>query len=179
MHEEHRRDDFLISTDPDRLDLTAVHAFLSSTYWARGVALEVVARSLRHSLCFGLYQGERQIGLARVITDRATFGYVADVYVLDPYRGQGLAKWLMTCVLAHPDLRTVRRLMLATRDAHGLYSAFGFRPLRAPGEHLEWRPAAANSVGRAESDSAAVIAGGGARCEAGPEDGEQGHGREG
>lgn len=140
MHEEHRRGDFLISTDPGRLDVAAVHAFLSGTYWARGVAIEIVARSLRNSLSFGLYLGERQVGLARVITDRATFGYVADVYILEPYRGLGLAKWLMTCVVNHPDLQTVRRLLLATRDAHPLYAAFGFRPLRAPNDHLELRP---------------------------------------
>ncbi len=162
MHEEYRRGDFLISTDPVRLDVAAVHAFLSSTYWARGVAIEIVARSLRNSLSFGLYLGERQIGLARVITDRATFGYVADVYVLEAYRGLGLAKWLMTCVVDHPDLQTVRRLLLATRDAHPLYAAFGFRPLRAPEDHLELRPPGA-IPGECEA-VASQSAGAGASC---------------
>lgn len=139
MHQEYRRDEFQISTDPARLDVNAVHAFLSATDWARGVAIEVVTRSLHHSLSFGVYDGERQIGLARVITDRATFGYIADVYILQPYRGRGLAKWLMECVLEHPDLQTARRLVLATRDAHGLYAPFGFRPLKAPEDHMERR----------------------------------------
>jgi GNAT superfamily N-acetyltransferase len=139
MHEEYRRGDFLISTDPARLDIRAVHAFLASTYWAKGVPLEVVARSLQYSLSFGVYHDGQQIGLARVITDRATFGYVADVYILEPYRGRGLAKWLVECVVGHPDLQTVRRLLLATRDAQGLYTPFGFRPLKAPEEHLERR----------------------------------------
>jgi len=139
MHMECHRGDFAISTDPALLDAAAVHAFLITTPWARGATLETVARSLQHSLCFGLYHHRRQIGLARVITDRATFGYVADVYVLESHRGRGLAKWLIECVVAHPDLQTVRRLVLATQDAHGLYAPFGFRPLRAPEDHLELR----------------------------------------
>lgn len=129
-----------ISTDPARLDVAAVHAFLAGTYWARGVSRDVVERSLRHSLCFGVYAGGRQVGLARVITDRATFGYVADVYVLEEYRGRGLAKRLIECIVAHPELQTVRRLLLATRDAHGLYTPFGFKPLARPQDHLERRP---------------------------------------
>lgn len=139
QHTEHRRGEFLITTDPDRLDVRAVHAFLSTTSWARGVSLEAVERSLRHSLCFGVFHEDRQIGLARVITDRATFGYLADVYILEPYRGRGLATWLVRCVVEHPDLQTVRRLLLATRDAHGLYRPLGFQPLKAPGDHLELR----------------------------------------
>lgn len=136
-HLEFRLGEFLISTDPAKLDADAVHAFVSRTYWAKGVAREVVEKSLRHSLCFGMYHEGRQIGLARVITDRATFGYLADVYVLEQYRGRGLAKWLVSCILAHPHLQGLRSLRLATRDAHGLYRQFGFTELKHPEEHLE------------------------------------------
>jgi len=139
MSADYHRGDFLISTDPALLDIPAVHAFLAGTDWARGVTSETVARSLQHSLSFGLYHGRQQIGLARVITDRATFGYLADVYILEAYRGRGLAKWLIACVVGHPELQTVRRLLLATHAAHGLYAPFGFRPLRAPADHLELR----------------------------------------
>jgi GNAT superfamily N-acetyltransferase len=131
---------FRVSTDPAELDAGAVHAFLSQTEWARGVGRDVIERSLRHSLCFGLYIRERQIGLARVITDRATFGYLADVYVIEEFRGRGLGQWLIESVLAHPELQTVRRLLLATRDAHDLYTRFGFAPLARPEDHLERRP---------------------------------------
>jgi len=139
-HLEFRHGEFLISTDPARLDVAAIHAFLSRTDWAKGVARELVERSLRHSLCFGMYHQGRQIGLARVITDRATFGYLADVYVLEEYRGRGLGKWLVRCVLAHPELQGLRSLRLATRDAHGLYRQFGFTALKHPQDHLERRP---------------------------------------
>ncbi len=140
MPYECRQADFLISTDPARLDPEAVHAFLTRTYWAAGVAPEVVARSLRHSLCFGLYHQDRQIGLARLITDYATFGYLADVYVLEPWRGRGLGQWLVGCLVRHPEVRRLRSVRLATRDAHGLYRRFGFTPLEHPDHHLEWRP---------------------------------------
>ena len=137
-----RRDGFEISTDPGRLDVGAVHAFLAQMPWSPGVARDVVERALRHSLCFGVYRAEAQIGLARVITDFATFGYVADVYLLPEFRGRGLARWLMRCIMAHPDLRTVRRLLLTTSTAPGLYLKLGFQPVRNPGGHLEWRPQA-------------------------------------
>ena len=115
-----------LSNDPARLDVDAIHAFLTRSYWARGVSRERVARSLERSLCFGLFDGERQIGFARVITDRVTFGYLCDVYVLEAQRGRGLGKRLVEAVRAHPDLRDLRRLLLKTRDAHGLYEQFGF-----------------------------------------------------
>jgi GNAT superfamily N-acetyltransferase len=134
---EHRRDGFLVSTDPARLDLDVVHGFLTRSYWARGVPRAVVERALRHSLCFGLYEGERQIGFARAVTDRATFAYLADVFVLDSHRGRGLGKWLMECVRRHPDLQGLRRWALVTRDAHGLYRPFGFGPLAHPDRWLE------------------------------------------
>lgn len=139
-HLEFHQGEFLVSTDPTRLDVDAIHAFLSRTYWAEGVAREVVERSLRHSLCFGLYHQGRQIGLARVITDHATFGYLADVYVLEEFRGRGLAKWLMRCILAHPELQSLRSLRLATRGAQALYRQFGFTALKHPEHHLERRP---------------------------------------
>ena len=118
-----------ISTDPARLDLDAIHAYLARSYWAAGITRERVARALERSLCFGLFDGARQIGFARVVTDAATFAYLADVYVLEEYRGQGLGKRLVDAVRAHPDLADLRRFLLWTRDAHGLYEQFGFRRL--------------------------------------------------
>jgi len=134
---EARQDSFLISTDPGRIDLQAVHAYLTRSYWSEGVPIEVVERSIRGSLCFGLYDDARQIGFARVITDAATFAYLADVYVLESHRGQGLAKWMMSVIMAHPDVQGLRRFTLATKDAHGLYAQYGFTPLRAPDRHME------------------------------------------
>jgi GNAT superfamily N-acetyltransferase len=116
----------VIRTEPERLDVDAIHAFLTRSYWAKGVSRERVARSLEGSLCFGAFDGERQIGFARVVTDRVTFGYLCDVYVLEEHRGRGLGKRLVEAVRAHPDLRGLRRLLLKTRDAHGLYEQFGF-----------------------------------------------------
>jgi GNAT superfamily N-acetyltransferase len=125
-----RRGDYLISTDPERLDLELVHRFLSEeAYWSPGVARDLVERSIEHSLNFGLYHGDDQVGFARVVTDYATFAWVADVFVLEAHRGQGLGKWLMRTVAEHPELRTLRRWLLATVDAHGLYRPLGFKGL--------------------------------------------------
>ena len=135
--QEYRNGNFVISTDPARLDVEAIHAFLTQSYWAAGIPRDLVARALRHALCFGVYDGERQIGLARVISDFATYAYIADVYLLDPYRSRGLGKWLMACVMSHPDLQGLRRWSLATRDAHGLYRQFGFTELAKPERHME------------------------------------------
>ena len=138
MPEEYRKGAFTISTDPARLDIDAIHAFLSqSSYWAEGVPRDVVTRAVAHSLCFGVYDGDRQIGLARVVTDRATYAYLCDVYILEDYRGNGLGKWLIECVGAHPDLQGLRRFTLATRDAHSLYARFGWQPLKSPERHME------------------------------------------
>jgi GNAT superfamily N-acetyltransferase len=134
---ERRRDRFRISTDPADLDVSAIHAYLSRSYWAEGIPTEVVAKSLAGSLCFGLYEDRRQIGLARVITDRATYAYLCDVYVLEEYRGQGLGHWLMASAMAHPDLAGLRRFSLVTRDAHALYAPLGFTPLAQPDRHME------------------------------------------
>jgi GNAT superfamily N-acetyltransferase len=141
LFHEWRREGYLVSTDPGRLNLGVIHSFLKGSYWARGVPLEVVGRSVENSLCFGLYRGEEQVGFARVVTDRATFAYLADVFVLEGYRGRGLGKWLMEVVLSHPDLRDLRRWMLATADAHGLYRGYGFRELGSPEIFMERKDA--------------------------------------
>ena len=120
------RDAFVVSTDPERLDFEAIHAYLSRSYWSTGVPRETVERAAAGSLAFGLYEGDAQIGYARAITDRTTFAYLADVYVLDAYQGRGLGAWLMECVLAHPDLQGLRRLLLTTQDAHAFYERAGF-----------------------------------------------------
>ena len=130
-------DEFEISTDGARVDVPAVHAFLTASYWARGVPLAVVEHSVHNSMCFGIYRGHEQLGFARVITDRATFAYLADVYVLPEFRGRGLAKWLMECILSHPDLQGLRRWSLVTLDARPLYQKFGFRALATPERWME------------------------------------------
>jgi GNAT superfamily N-acetyltransferase len=124
---EWRRSPYLVSTDKQRVDLAVVHGFLTTAYWSEGIPLEVVRHAIEHSLVFGVYAGDHQAGLARVITDYATFAYVADVFILDAYRGQGLGLWLMECVIAHPHLQSLRRWTLFTRDAHGLYEKVGFQ----------------------------------------------------
>ncbi len=134
---EIKRNQFCISTDSARLDLQAMHAFLSRAYWAEGIPIETVQKAVEGSLCFGLFDGARQIGLARVITDRATFAYLCDVYVLEEYRGLGLGKWLMEAVRDHSDLQNLRRFALVTRDAHGLYEKFGFTGLKDATRHME------------------------------------------
>jgi ribosomal protein S18 acetylase RimI-like enzyme len=136
---EHHRGEFTVSTDRARLDLAAVHEFLSTSYWAPGIPLEIVRRSIDHSLCFGVYAGERQVGFARVITDQATFAYLADVYILEEYRGRGLGRWLLECILGHPALQGVRRITLVTRDAHELYRKVGFADVAEPANYMEIR----------------------------------------
>jgi GNAT superfamily N-acetyltransferase len=128
---------FSISTDPAQMDIDAVHAYLTRSYWAEGIPRAVVAKSVEGSLCFGLFDGSRQIGFARVITDRSTFAYLCDVYVLEDYRGRGLGKKLMKAVCGHPDLQGLRRFVLITRDAHGLYDQFEFTPLKDPSRYME------------------------------------------
>jgi GNAT superfamily N-acetyltransferase len=137
-HEVARQGDFLISTDPSLLDVPLIHDFLANrSYWATGRPLEVVRRSIDNSLCFGLYERGRQVGFARVVTDRATFAWLCDVVVLEAYRGRGLAKWLIGCVMRHPALQGLRRVLLGTRDAHGLYERYGFTPLAEPARFME------------------------------------------
>ena len=132
---EHRNAEFVISTDNERLDLDLVHGFLTECYWARGIPREVVDRSIENSLCFGVYRDGKQVGFARVISDSATYAYIGDVFVLESYRGRGLGKWLMECIMQHPELQGLRRWGLVTQDARGLYSPFGFTLLKTPGRH--------------------------------------------
>jgi len=127
-----------VSDDPARLDLAAIHAYLVRSYWAPDIPRAVVERSIRHSLPFGAYRADgAQVGFARVISDRATFAYLSDVYVLEEERGRGLGKFLMECVHAHPELQGLRRWLLVTRDAHGLYERFGWRVVPEPERHME------------------------------------------
>ena len=126
-----------ISTDPTRIDIDAVHAYLTRAYWCEGISKDLLAKAIAGSLCFALLDGDRQIGFARVVTDRATFAYLCDVYVLEEYAGQGLGKRLMQEVQSHPDLQGLRRFVLVTRDAHGLYKQFGFEPLKSPNSYME------------------------------------------
>ena len=123
-----------ISTDPARLDVGLIYRFLSTSYWAQGRPREIVERSIRHSICFGAYDGERQVAFGRVITDRAVFAYLADIFVIPEYRGRGISKILVRAMLDHPDLSDVRVVMLRTRDAQGLYRQFGFTEIPEAGE---------------------------------------------
>jgi GNAT superfamily N-acetyltransferase len=135
---EYRRGEFMISTSGERLNLDVIYEFLTNCYWAKGIPREVVARSIAHSLCFGVYDGGgSQVGFARVVSDFSTVAYLGDVFVLDSHRGRGLSKWLMECVMQHPALQNLRRWILLTRDAHGLYSRVGFTPLKAPERYME------------------------------------------
>lgn len=133
MAEEWRRDEYAISTDPARLNVALIHEHLSTaTYWAVGRPREAVERSIANSLAFGVYKGNQQVGFARVITDYATFAWLADVFVLPAFQGQGLGKWLMEVITGHPRLQGLRRWMLGTRDAHRLYAQYGFMSLDVP-----------------------------------------------
>lgn len=134
---ERRRGDYLVSDDRSKIDLEAVHAFLARSYWAEGIPREILERAIANSLCFGVYEGGRQVGFARAITDRATYAYLADVFLLESHRGLGLARLLMSAIAEHPELRGLRRWGLVTRDAQGLYAKYGFRPLANPSRHME------------------------------------------
>ncbi|QKJ29842.1 GNAT family N-acetyltransferase [Mucilaginibacter mali] len=129
---------FHISTDNSLLDFDTICNFLQNdSYWAKGIPPERLRLSIDNALCFGIYDVKKQIGFARVITDKATFAYIADVFVLDEYRGMGLSKWLMQTIMAHPDLQGLRRWSLATADAHGLYEQFGFTVISKPERWME------------------------------------------
>lgn len=129
--------EFTITTERERLDVDAIHAYLTRAYWSEGVPRETVARAIANSVCFGVFRGSEQIGLARVVTDSATYAYLCDVYILEEYRGKGLGTWLMECVMGHASIQGLRRFSPATRDAHGLYRKFGFRELAKPQSQME------------------------------------------
>ena len=130
MFYEVEKSGFLISTDKSKLDTGAIHDYLSKeSYWSKNIPLQTVLKSIEGSICFGLYQQQQQIGFARVVTDGAIFGYIADVFILKEFRGRGLSKWLMKTILEHPGLQGFRRWMLGTKDAHGLYEQFGFKSI--------------------------------------------------
>lgn len=137
MVHEWRRGEYSISTDKGRLDVALIHGFLTMSYWAAGVPMDVVKRSIEHSLAFGVFKEDQQVGFARVITDYATFAYLGDVFILEPFRGRGLSKWLMEVIVGHPELQGLRRWMLLTRDAHGLYRQVGFTEPSHPERYME------------------------------------------
>jgi N-acetylglutamate synthase-like GNAT family acetyltransferase len=131
---EWKQAEFTVTDRREDLDIETIHNFLRESYWAKGIPRTIVEKAVNNSLCFGLYHHSKQIGFGRAVSDRATFAYLADVFVVPAYRGRGLGKWLVSCVLAHPELQGLRRWTLATRDAHGLYEQNGFVALRKP----EW-----------------------------------------
>jgi len=129
---ETHKDNYIVSTDPARLDVNSIVDMLMRAYWAQGRTRERIEKSIANSLVFGIYEGNRQIGLARVVSDYATFAWLCDVFIHEDHRGKGLGKWLMETIHAHPDLQGLRRWILATKDAHGLYQQFGWTPLNNP-----------------------------------------------
>ena len=135
---EWQHENFIISTDKSKLNLHYIHQFLSTeSYWAEGIPLTIVEKSIANSLCFGVYEGEKQIGFARIITDEATFGYLADVFIDKEYRGRGISKWLMNVISNLPFRQNLRNFMLGTKDAHKLYEQFGFTPLKSPERFMQ------------------------------------------
>jgi GNAT superfamily N-acetyltransferase len=136
MNEE-LKNRFSISTDKSKIDLATIHNFLKSSYWAENIPRAIVEKSINNSLCFGIYEGEKQVGFARVITDYATFAYLADVFILEPYRGQGLGKWLVKTILKHPELQGLKKWLLVTKDAHELYRQYGFQNLTIPERYMD------------------------------------------
>jgi ribosomal protein S18 acetylase RimI-like enzyme len=158
MHAEWQKGELLVSTDPSKLSVDAVHSHLARSYWAEGIPREVVEASMRHSLCFGLFDRGAQVGFARVITDYGTFAYMCDVYVLENHRGRGLGQWLVECVLAHPQLQGLRHFQLATRDAHGLYRRFGFEQPKRPESYMELRKPDVYKTGGTGGESAGYLA---------------------
>lgn len=131
------RDEILISSDKSMLDINIIFQFLSGSYWAKGRSLETVKKSVENSLCFGVYIERKQIGFARVVTDYSTFAWLADVFILEEYRGKGYSKKLLQTILGFPELKNMKRWILATKDAHKLYSKFGFQPLNGPERFME------------------------------------------
>jgi GNAT superfamily N-acetyltransferase len=137
MHHVHAKDEFRVTTDRAALDIDVIHRFLTRSYWARGVPRDLVERSLLHSLCFGLFERESQIGFARLVTDRTHFAHLCDVFVLESHQGRGLGRWLMECVLAAPELEDMRTISLSTADAHEFYRRLGFREIQRPENQMQ------------------------------------------
>jgi len=123
------RGDYSISTDKDKLDINVIHGYLSQSCWSEGIPEDVVRKSIKNAWCFGVYHQDEQIGFARIVTDRCTFAWLADVFILPEYQGRGLGKWLVSCIVEQSELKQVKNFLLATRDAHTLYSRYGFKPL--------------------------------------------------
>jgi GNAT superfamily N-acetyltransferase len=144
-NQEYTKDDFLVSTDKARLDIDAVCGFLARSHWAANRTRETIIRSIENSLCYGVYHGNRQVAFARAVTDYATYAYLCDVFVDEAFRGCGLAKWMMDCIMKNPDLSALRRFTLATKDAHGLYKKFGFDSLSSE-EHRRFMSILKDSV---------------------------------
>lgn len=134
---EQHRGEYTVSSDPARMDIDAIHGYLSRAYWCEGMPRATLERAMRYSLCFGLFEAERQIGFVRVVTDYTTFAYVCNVFVLESHQRKGLGAWLMQSVMQHPDLQGLRRWHLTTRDAHPLYRKVGFTLLSKPERHME------------------------------------------
>ena len=137
MIQEWQRSEYSISTDVNRLDLTVIHQFLANTYWAKDIPFTVLQNSIQNSLVFGLYKDKQQIGFGRVITDYSTFAYIADVFVLESFRGEGLGKWLIETIISHPELQGLRRWLLVTKDAHELYQKVSFNEIKNPSRFME------------------------------------------
>jgi GNAT superfamily N-acetyltransferase len=131
------KEDFSISTNKSLLQIDVIHDFLQSTYWANNRSKEKTIKAIENSICFGVYHQQKQIGFARVVSDNAVIAYVCDVFIIEEYRGKGLSKWLMETILSHPELQDLRRWILATKDAHGLYAQFGFHAFTFPERWME------------------------------------------
>jgi GNAT superfamily N-acetyltransferase len=134
---EYRKANYSISTDINEDDLGVIYEFLTNCYWAHGIPYSLVRKSVQNSLCFGVHEGDKLVGFARVVSDYATFAYLADVFVLESHRGKGLSKWLMECIMSHPELQGLRRWVLSTRDAHELYRKYGFSNVKWPERYME------------------------------------------
>ncbi len=134
------KDNYVITDKKSQIDIDYVHHFLTHSYWSPGVSIETVKKAMHGSLCFGIYDDEKQIGYARMVTDTATFAYLADVFIDEDYRGKGLGQWLVKTILAHPDLQGLRRIMLATKDAHALYEQLGFKAINNPERYMVYDP---------------------------------------
>ena len=130
--EEYIKDNYVISTDKSKLDISVIHGFLSTSYWAEDIPMEIVKKAIENSLCFGVYNGNKHVGFARVISDYTTFAYLADVFIIEEERGKGLSKWLMECILKHMQLQGLRNFCLLTKDAQSLYAQYGFENLTKP-----------------------------------------------